>query len=371
MFGLLLLTVFLATAISGLCSLMEASLFAVPLPHTKFLADSGSKRGKLLMSFKEDMSQPISAILILNTVAHTIGAAVAGALAAELYGERGVLIFSVIFTLIILYLSEIVPKQIGSMYSKQVSELVAFPLLVLIKLLYPLVKVTECFSRLLGSTDHLPSVSHEEVLSLAEIGREEGVIDHLEGSVIKNVVGLDRSLVKDILTPRVVVFRLEKDRRVSDLTDEIVNWNHTRVPIYAEDTPDQLNRYVIQRDLFRAIISGEGDRTLEELSRPLTTVPEFMRADKLLLQMFEQRESICSVVDEHGGFAGLVTLEDIIEEIVGREILDEYDLVGDLRSYARILYQSRKRRESALDGTDAGKVSAEFDEVKNREEPKE
>ena len=340
----LILTVVVSTAISAICSLMEASLFAVPIAHVRHLANEGSKSGQTILAFKEDMRRPIAAILILNTITHTVGAAVSGALVADLYGDELLIAFSIAFTLIILYFSEIIPKQVGAQYCKTASLFIAKPLSWLILLLYPLVVLTEGISKLVGHSESFPSVSQEEVLSLAEIGREEGVIDHLEGSVIKNIVGLDRLLIKNILTPRVVVFRISKDRKVGELKEEIGNWNHTRVPLFDEQSPDQMTSYVIQRDIFRCLLRDDFEKSVSDLGRPLSTVPELMRADKLLLHMFEQRESICSVVDEHGGFAGIVTLEDVIEEIVGREILDEYDLVGDLRSYAQILYQSRKRR---------------------------
>ena len=345
MLTFLVLTVLGATIISGFCSLMEASLFAVPIAHAKYLADSGSKAGRLLYRFKEDLGKPISAILILNTVANTIGAAVAGAMVVAMYGEGAILPFSVLFTLNILCFSEILPKQVGAIHAKTIAVYIAIPLSLLVRLLFPLVWLTQRFSKRIGEHNSLPQVSHEELISLTEIGREEGVIDHLEDSVIRNVIGLDRVLVKNILTPRVVVFRLRKDITIGDVKEQITGWNHTRVPLYAPETPDQLEKYVIQRDLFRALIRGEDAQPIESIARPLSTVPELMRADQLLLRMFEHRESICSVVDEHGGLAGIVTLEDVIEEIVGREIIDEYDLVGDLRSYAQILYRSRKRRE--------------------------
>ena len=341
MFLVLVAVVVVSIAISALCSLMEAALFAVPLPHVKHLADEGSRRGKMLLEFKQEMGQPIAAILILNTVSHTIGAAVAGAVVAQLYGEEAVIAFSVVFTLMILYLSEIIPKQIGASFSKRTALLIATPLRLLIKMLWPLVVVTESVSKRIGGDAHMPSVSPQEVLSMTDIGREEGVIDHFEGSVIKNIVGLDKMLVKDVLTPRVVVFRLKENTTVEEVRESIMEWNHTRVPLFKEDEPDYITHYVIQRDILRALLKGEKDISLHDLARPLTTVTEFMRTDKLLLQMFEMRESMCSVVDEHGGFAGLVTIEDIMEEIVGTEIVDEYDRVSDLRSYAQDLYQQR------------------------------
>ena len=347
MFLILAIVVFTAASCSAICSLMEATLLSVPLPHVKSLADQGSYRGKILLDFKENLNRPISAILILNTVSHTIGASVAGAIIAREYNESAVIIFSVVFTFIILFFSEILPKQIGVAFSKSISPYIAIPLLWMIKLLSPLIWVSKHLSHSVNSsTLDEPSVSQAEVLSMAEIGREEGVIDPLEDSVIRNVIELDRLLVKDVLTPRVVVFRLDENRTIGSTKTEIVNWAHSRIPLHQEDNADTITGYITQRDIFRGLISGDEDQLLLTLARPITTVPEFMRVDKLLLHMFEMRESICAVVDERGSFAGIVTLEDIIEEIVGREIVDEYDYVSDLRSYAQILSRTKKNQKS-------------------------
>ena len=353
-----MLTLVVITALSLLlsffCSVMEAAFLTVPYAHVKHLAEQGSRTGKLLLKFKDDVRPPIAAILLLNTISHTVGAAVGGALVAKLFGESSVAAFSVLFTLLLLYFAEIPPKEIGVIYCKTVSLFMAYPLAILIKLFYPFIVVSEWVAKLVGQDDHEPTVSLSEVLSMANIGSEEGVLDRLEGSVIRNIIGLDRRLVKDILTPRVVVYRLEENQRISDIQESVLTWNHTRVPLFPEDEPDRVERYLLQRDVFRAIVRGQHDTMLRELGRPLTTIPSLMRADQLLLQMFEKREQICAVVDEHGGFAGIVTLEDIIEEIVGREILDESDLVVDLRSYARSIYAKKTKKRSPETGKERG-----------------
>ncbi len=344
--------IIISISVSAFCSLMEAALFAVPKAYAKHLADQGSKTGKLIFNFKENLSPPISAILILNTISHTIGAAVAGYLVGKIYGEDSVVIFSVVFTLAMLYLSEIIPKQIGAMSARSVSQLIAWPLHCLVILFSPFIKLTEMVSSLFKKGGDEPSFSEQEFLSLTEIGQTEGVLDHLEGSVIQNIIGFDRLLVKDVLTPRVVVFRLPQDRTVGEVKSEICDWAHSRVPIYPDTDQEAIESYVTQRDIYRSLLEGHEDRKLSELARPLTTVNELMRADKVMLEMFEKKESICSVVDEHGAFAGLVTVEDLVEELVGKEIIDEYDLVSDLRDYAQILYRKRKQ-QSAFKSSDS------------------
>lgn len=343
----LLLAIAISLLLSFCCSLMEAALLAVPYAHVKHVAEQGSPMGKKLLEFKEDIRRPIAAILLLNTVSHTVGSAVGGAMVANLWhSDQAVLAFSVFFTLVILYGSEIPPKELGVVYCKQVSLWMTYPLSILIRIFYPFVILSEQIAKLFGgSAEEEPSLSVAEVLSVANIGSEEGVLDRLEGSVIHNIISLDRKLVKDILTPRVVVFRLEEESKVGELREDIFTWNYTRVPLYPEAEPDRVERYILQRDVFRALIRKQDDLSLKELARPLSTVSALMRADRLLLQMFEKREQICAVVDEHGGFAGIVTLEDVIEEIVGREIVDESDLVGDLRSHAKSIFKRKTRSQ--------------------------
>ncbi len=342
---LFIVAVAVSMLVSATCSLTEAALYAVPFPFVKHRAESGSRSARVLLRFKKDVSKPITAILIFNTVANTGGAAIAGWAAASAFGEEWLAVFSVAFTLAILYCSEIFPKLVGVLYCKQVSLAMALPLSAAITLIYPVIWLTEKVTTRVKRGSGQPALSQQEFLSLAALGTQEGSLDHFEGSVIANVIGLDQTLVRDVLTPRVVVFRLREDALLRDVAGEIGNWNFSRVPLYHEDEPDFLSAYVTQRDIYRELIKGAGDKTVKEISRPLKTVPELMRADKLLLQMFEEREHICAVVDEHGGLAGIITLEDIIEEIVGREIVDEYDAVSDLRTFAKILWFTKHKSE--------------------------
>ena len=328
--------------LSFLCSIMEAALLTVPLAYVRHLENSGARVGKVLAEFKEDIRKPIAAILLLNTISHTMGAAVGGALVVRLFGDDMVVVFSAVFTLCLLYFAEIPPKELGVIYCRQAAVFMAYPLRVLIYLFYPFIYISEFVARFVGKDFDQPSVSLAEVLSIAAIGSEEGVLDKLEGSVIHNVIGLDKRLVKDILTPRVVVSRLAEETKVGELATDVLSWNHSRIPIHPEEEPDKVDRYVLQRDVLRALVRGQNESPLRDLARPLNSVSELMKTDQLLLQMFEKREQICAVYDEHGGFAGIVTLEDVLEEIVGREILDESDLVGDMRSHAKKLFKKRR-----------------------------
>ena len=341
MLTIFLFSFFIAIFASAFCSLMEAALYSIPTPYVNDLANQGKKSGKILKDFKENMSIPISGILIFNTISNTAGASVTGWAAGQLYGSTFIVFFSIVFTLLILYVSEIIPKLIGVTYCKQIAPIISYPLSFILKIVKPLLFFSNWISRLVQSKDDEPVVSTSEIVSMAELGEEEGSLDELEGSIIRNIIGLDRVFVKDVLTPRVVVFRLDEDTKISAIKDTIFSWNHTRVPLYKSDNEDILTSYVTQRDIFKSILEGQ-DKSLKEISRPIETVPELMRADKLLLRFFEKREHICAVVDEHGSLAGIITLEDILEEIIGKEIVDEYDAVKDLRRYAR---NSMKRKE--------------------------
>lgn len=330
MFTILALSTILSIVSSFFCSLTEAALFSVPLAHLKHQAQSGQKIGKILLDFKENMGRPISAILILNTVAMTGASAMVGAQASKIWGDSGVAIVSVAFTLILLAFGEIFPKIIGVVYSKQVAALMALPLYALVWVLWPLLHFVEKVTEYFGEKNQEPRVSQEEVLQMASMGREEGTIDAFEGKVISNVIALDKTTVEKILTPRMSVFKVDEGLTLSEVRGQISEWSHSRIPVHSSDDPDHLTGYVRQRDVYRALQMGQDNIRLKQISRSITTVPELKTVDKLLNEMFEKNEHICAVTDEHGALAGIVTLEDILEEIVGREIIDEYDPMRDI-----------------------------------------
>lgn len=326
----------LSVGVSALCSLMEATIYAVPVAYVKNFEQRGSWAGRKLAHYKEKIAKPIAAILILNTVANSGGAAVAGALVIETYGESATASFTALFVLVVLYFSEIIPKQIGVSHAKALAPVLVYPLHFIVVVLSPAILVVNFFSALFEKESNV--VSPEEVTSLAQLGGEEGSLDSLEAQVIKNVVGLDSVLVRDILTPRVVVSRVDEEATVASLEETILDWRHSRIPVYNSNDPDHVTSYVLQRDLNRFLLTGDRSKKVGELSRPLLIVPESTTADKVLAQFFTAGEHIAGVVNEHGGFAGIVTMEDVVEEIIGAEIMDEYDKVEDLRKYARTRY---------------------------------
>ncbi len=334
---ILIITLIVSIGVSFLCSLMEAAFYAISMPYVQYEAKKGSKSGKLLLDFKEDMGKPISAILILNTVAHTAGASVAGWATGEVFGPNALLPFSVAYTLAILYLSEILPKLVGVVYSKTVAKFFAFPLLWLIKILSPLIHISDWLAKKIKSNHKEEEVSPEEMLSMAEIGTKEGSLDNLEGAVIENIIELDQILIRTVMTPRTVVVRFLETLTLNEISSRLNTLAFSRIPLYDQEEPDTLTGYVTQRDILLELVKGNKEKKLEELARPLKVVPDLMRCDSLLLDMFNSNEHLYSVVDEYGGLAGIITLEDVIEKIVGHEIVDEYDAVSNLRAVARLL----------------------------------
>ncbi len=345
MLSLLLAFVALSITTSAICSLIEAAVYAVPLGYVKHLADTKSGSGKLLLKLKQEMAKTISAILMLNTISNTMGPAVAGWMVGSIFGADPYWVggYSILMTMMVLFFGEILPKTLGVIYCRPIARAAARPLALLLHIFSPFIWISLKAQEVLISDAAEPSVSSEEVVSLASIGRDEGSLDQLEGSVIKNVIGLDKVLVRDVLTPRVVVFRLPASAKIAELVNEIKDWRFTRIPLYEENDPDHLIGYVTQRDIYREIIAGPGEKRLKDKARKLKTWPELMRVDELLVKMFDDNEHICAVVDEHGALAGIITLEDIIEEIVGREIVDEYDAVSDMRSFAKLMRLSKRK----------------------------
>lgn len=330
MFTILISAALFSLVCSFFCSLAEAGLYSVPLAHIRHQAESGSRVGQVLLGFKENIGEPISAILVLNTVANILGATVVGAEAAAIWGSYGVVLVSASFTILLLVFSEILPKILGAVYAKQVSRMTAYPLLLVVKALSPLMKFVENVTAYFNERNQQPKVSEEEVVQMANLGAEEGTIGQFEEKVITNVISLDKTTVREVLTPRVNVFRLDESLKLGDVAEQIEAWTHSRIPVHSLEDPDHLTGYVRQRDVYRAMMAGQNQVSLKDLARPITTVPELKTVDKLLHEMFEKHEHICAVADEHGALAGIVTLEDILEEIVGREIIDEYDPTRDM-----------------------------------------
>ncbi len=331
---LLIASVAVVLIVSALCSLSESALYAVAPAYVRQLDESGAKPGRHLMRLKERIGRPITAILILNTVANTAGAVIAGAQARYLFGASAVLWFSVLFTVAVLVLAEIVPKVLGVTHSRSVARRIAWPLDLLVRALSPVVWLTERFSEAVAGSGE-PVAPESEVHRLADMSAEEGSILPKEATLVKNVLNLDEVRTRDIMTPRTVVFRKPDDLTVRAMLPEAWTLPHARIPVHDAKDNDHWTGVVLRRDILAALGRDEFAVTLKSLAKPLLVVPDTLRGHELLGQFIHRRRHLFGVIDEYGNIIGVVTLEDLLEELIGEEIVDETDDVVDTREAAR------------------------------------
>lgn len=341
--SLLLLYLALALGVSFLCSLLEAGLLSVPRGHLGTMVDQGKHSGLTLQRMKDNIDRPLSAILTLNTVAHTVGAAGVGAQAQVVFGKQWVAVASAVLTLLILLFSEIVPKTLGAVYSKELATFTAVTTRSITRGLLPLVWVCEGVSRLAAGRTRQPVLTREEFASLAELAPREGALRDEESRIIRNLLGLRAVRVQDIMTPRNVVFTVRADQTVADVAGRRFELPFARMPVVG-DGPDDLLGLVHRYEVLRTHRAGADARTMRQLMRPLHFVPDAASVADAMRQMIERREQFFAVVDEYGGTAGVVTMEDAIETLLGAEIVDETDSVEDMRELARRRHDQSMRR---------------------------
>jgi len=331
----LVLATGIAIIVSAFCSIIEAVLYSVPLSHVEVMTRSGKKSGPVLKNLKKDIQRPITAVLTLNTIANTMGAAVAGASAAVVFGEENLIWFSIFFTLAILLFSEILPKTAGVAYAKNLASWIAIPLNGLVKVMSPLIWLCQAVTKLIPEQKKEALVSIEEIQAVAVLGRKAGEIEPQQEKVIDNILKLQDKTVHEVMTPQTVVFSLSEHLTIAEALKMKEQWNrHSRVPVYDENQDDIVG-IVLSRSIMLSLSEGLEDNKLSELMQPVHFVPEAAPLNKIMMEFFEQRIHLFVVVDEYGSVTGVISLEDIIEEIVGREIIDESDTAGDLREYAR------------------------------------
>jgi CBS domain containing-hemolysin-like protein len=329
----------LVLIVSAFCSLSEAAIYAVRMPYILTLVKLGSLRGRVLADFKENMERPISAILILNTAANTAGAAIAGYQVKELFGERALIWFTITFTLAVLVLSEIIPKTVGVIYSRGVAKAVALPWAAVVRLFYPLIWLVEHLTELYVPEEPELSAPEEEVEQLAMLSAREGSILPLEAQLVRNVLRLNDVKASSILTPRSVVFKLSADMTIGQARQSVKEWSVSRIPVYAGDDPENWVGMVLARDILTYMAQDQFDTRLQSLVRPLYFVPETAKGHDLLSEFLKKRSHLFGVLDEYGGIEGVVSLEDVLESLIGQEIVDESDTAADLQEQARRRYQ--------------------------------
>lgn len=329
----------LVLVVSAFCSLSEAAVYAVRRTYILTLVKRGSLPGKVLADFKENMEQPISAILILNTAANTAGAAVAGYQVKGLFGESALVWFTILFTLAVLVFSEIIPKTMGVVYNRSVATAVALPWAAVVRLLYPLIWLVEHVTDLYEPEEPHLSAPEEEVEQLAMLSAREGSILPLEAQLVRNVLRLNEVKASSILTPRSVVFKLSADMTIREVRQTVKEWNVSRIPIYAGDDPENWIGVVLARDILTCMAQDQFDTRLQSLVRPLYFVPETAKGHDLMGEFLKKRSHLFGVLDEYGGIEGVVSLEDVLESLIGQEIVDESDTAADMQEQARRRYK--------------------------------
>ena len=332
---------FTVLGISFLCSLLESFILSVTHAHISLVSKDRPALGKKLSHFKENINQPLSAILSLNTIANTVGAASVGAITLVEFGSNWVAIMSGILTLCILIFSEIIPKTVGALYWKKILVPATFAVQVLIIMTYPLVVFLEFLSKWLAKAENEDKVSREEVIAMAELGEDEGTIEESESTVIENVLMLDDILVEEVLTPRSVIFAVNKTNSVREVLDKYNDIEFSRIPVY-EDGLDNIIGIVRRHVLLKSKAEDQFDVTMGELAKPIHAVEENDSVGDVLDEFVKRREHLFMVKDQFGQVAGLITLEDAIETLLGVEIVDETDSVVDMRKLA--LDNWRKKR---------------------------
>ena len=337
----LFLYFFAVLGISFLCSLLESFILSVTHAHISLVSKDQPALGKKLSHFKENINRPLSAILSLNTIANTVGAASVGAITLIEFGSSWVAIMSGILTLSILIFSEIIPKTIGALYWKRILVPATFAVQVLIVMTYPLVVLLELLSKWLAKDGNEDKVSREEVIAMAELGEDEGTIEESESTVIENVLMLDDIPVEEVLTPRSVIFALDKTSSVKEVLDKYNDIEFSRIPVYEKEL-DNIIGIVRRHVLLKSKAEDQFDVTMGELAKPIHTVEENDSVGDVLDEFVKRREHLFMVKDQFGQVAGLITLEDAIETLLGIEIVDETDSVVDMRKLA--LDNWRKKR---------------------------
>jgi len=346
---LLIFYVAFALLVSFLCSILEATILSVSNSYIKGLVNEGRKSGLLLKKFKSDIDQPLAAILTLNTIANTLGATGAGAQAQKVFGNKWITLFAVCLTLAILFFSEIVPKTIGAVYWRKISPACSYILNFITILLYPFTILTSWVTGKLKPKD-IPKLSmyRQEIEMLAEIGEDRGALTGWEQKVIKNILRLDKIKLREIMTPRTVVLSYQKDMTVGELLQKEKVLSFSRIPLYDEDHDDMIGM-VLRPDILEKAAQDQDDITLESIMRPLHAVPESLSVAKSIELFIKRQEHIFLVIDEYGGTAGIVTMEDTMEALLGTEIVDETDTVEDMQKLALRLWKYRSKEAEKED----------------------
>jgi CBS domain containing-hemolysin-like protein len=344
---LLFFYLFLALVVSFICSIMEAVLLSVPHSYLIVKQQKGNEWADSMIRLKSNINKPLSAILSLNTVAHTIGAAGVGAQAIIVFGDAYFGIVSAVLTILILVLTEIIPKTIGALYWRNLAKISTGVIRIMIIISYPLVVVSSMITKAISRNKIEYTTSREEISALASIGAEEGVFSEKEYKIIQNMLRLKNVRVTEIMTPRVVVALANEKLLLSDFLKSKDLLKFSRIPVFANNE-DNITGYVFRQAVFEKLAEDQHELRLLDLKREIVFVPESIVLFNVWEKLLERKEHIAVVVDEYGGVDGIITMEDIIETLLGFEIVDEKDTITDMQQFARERWKSRQEKYKAL-----------------------
>ena len=338
---LIYIVMLVAVLLSALCSMLEATLLSTPLSYITGLEDQGVRGSQLLKRLKQNPDRPISAILCLNTIANTVGASIVGSLVADAYGSTALGVFSTIFTLVILIFSEIIPKTIGTSYWRKLAIPAARIINGMIFIMFPLVWVLEHLTHLISSKSPQVSVSREDISAMVSVATEEEVIEKDEKKMIQNLLKLDEITAHEIMTPSTVVEMADGAMTVREFYDS--DLTHSRILVYDDENSDYVIGYVLRQTVLEKMAEDKFKTRIRDISRPILSFPEDEPVGNIWERFLEKKEHISVIIDEYGTFRGLVTLEDVIETMLGQEIVDETDEVVDMQEYAKEQWEKAQK----------------------------
>lgn len=344
---LLFVYLFLALFVSFTCSIMESVLLSTPSSFLIVKNEKGNKWANTFLELKNNIDKPLSAILSLNTVAHTIGAAGVGAQAVKVFGEASFGIVSAILTILILIITEIIPKTIGARFWRNLAMITSFTIQFMIVITYPLVLMSALITKMITRRSKEKTISREEIAALASIGADEGVFTESEFKIIQNILKLKKVKVSEIMTPRVVVVVADENTSLNEFLKNKDYLKFSRIPVYSEND-ENIRGYVFRQTVFEKLAEDKHELKLKDIKRDIVIVPDSIELFSLWEKLLEKKEHIALIVDEYGGMDGIVTMEDIIETVLGLEILDEKDTITDMQKYARERWKIRQTKYSLL-----------------------
>jgi CBS domain containing-hemolysin-like protein len=344
----LLAYLFLALFVSFLCSIMEAVLLSTPQSFLIVKHQNGNLWAKTFIDLKNNIDKPLSAILSLNTVAHTVGAAGVGAQAVKVFGEASFGIVSAILTILILVFTEIIPKTIGARYWRNLTRITSIIIKGMIIITYPLVVISAVITKVISKNRQEETTSREEIAALASIGTDEGVFTEKEHKIIQNLLKLKNVSVTEIMTPRVVVAVASEKLFLEEFLKNKDYLKFSRIPVYSEND-ENITGYVFRQTVFEKLAEGQHELKLKDIKRDIVIFPNSIVLFALWEKLLEKKEHIALIVDEYGGLDGIVTMEDIIETLLGLEIIDEKDTITDMQKHARERWKERQAKYNILD----------------------